>query len=111
VDYDPSDRNYYAGTELEQPLAQHADLSTGTSCAGSTQAQFLHQDVGGCGEQDAKLVRPKTGATRAIDLQIVQLLNTIFDVAALAVHLFVNPLRALLQVGDKKAGIVLGILS
>jgi hypothetical protein len=33
----------------------------------------------------------------------VQLLYAIFDVAALAINLFVNPLRALFHIGDDKA--------
>src|SRR5271166_6459179 len=41
----------------------------------------------------------------------MQLLDAVFDVAALAVHPFVDPLRTLFHVGDDETGIVLRILS
>jgi hypothetical protein len=55
------------------------------------QAQLLHQDVCGGGQQDTKLVRPEVAATGAIDLKIVQFFYPILDLAPLAVHLFIEP--------------------
>jgi hypothetical protein len=85
-------------------------LGTGASGAGSPQAQLLHQDIGG-GEQDAELVGPETGATGAVDLEVVQFFDAILNVTALAVDPFVNPLWTLFHVGDDKRGLSLGSLS
>src|SRR5258708_15967283 len=95
---------------MQQAFAQHANLSTGTSSSGSPQAQLLHQYIGGSGEQNAELVGPEAGATGAVDFEVVQFLDAVFYVTALAVDMFVNPLRTLFHVGDDKPGIVFGIL-
>jgi hypothetical protein len=73
------------------------------------QAQLLHQDIGGVGQQDTELVGPETGATGAVDLEVVQFLDAILNITALAVDLFVNPLRTLFHVGDDKTRIVFGV--
>src|SRR5208282_5735472 len=86
-----------------------ANLGAGTGGASSPQAQLLHQDICGGGEQDTELVGPEAGATGAVDLQVVQFLDAILDVAPLAVDMFVNPLRALFHIGDDKTGIVFGV--
>ena len=39
----------------------------------------------------------------------MQQLDAVFDVAAPAINLFVNPLRALFHIGDDEAGVVLRI--
>ena len=75
-------------------------------CAAASQAQLLHQHVGGGGQQHAELVGPEIAATGAVDLQLVQLLDPVLDFAALAVNLFVEPLRTLLQVGDDEARVI-----
>jgi len=66
-------RDSYPSPELEQALAQGEDLGPGTGCTRSSQTYFLHQDVSRGGEQNPKLVGPKTGATGAINFQVVQL--------------------------------------
>ena len=84
MDDDASYRNQRPGSQLQQSFAQRANLGAGTSGAGSPQAQLLHQDVGrGC-EQDAKLVGPEAGATGAVDLEVVQFLDTILSGKGLA---------------------------
>src|SRR5258708_18795711 len=95
---------------MQQAFAQHANLSTGTSSSGSPQAQLLHQYIGSSGEQNAELVGPEAGATGAVDFEVVQFLDAVFYVTALAVDMFVNPLRTLFHVGDDKPGIVFGVL-
>src|SRR5438445_433706 len=110
MDDDASYRNQHPGPQLQQSFAQHANLSAGTSGTGSPQAQLLHQDVRRGGEQDAKLVGPEAGATGAVDFEVVQFLDPILYVTALAVDMFVNPLRTLFHVGDDKPGIVFGVL-
>src|SRR5207247_7509526 len=94
--------------ELQQSFAQHGNLSAGTSGPGSPQSQLLHQDVGSGGEQNPELVGPEAGATGAVDLEVVQFLNAIFDITTLAVHMLVNPLWTLFHVGDDKPGIIFG---
>jgi len=74
MDDDASYRNQHPGSQLQQSLAQHANLGAGTSGAGSPQAQLLHQNIRGGGEQDAELVGPEAGATGAVDLELVQFL-------------------------------------
>src|SRR5713226_1882557 len=109
MDDDASYRNQHPGPQLQQSFAQHANLSVGTSGTGSPQAQLLHEDVRGGGEQDTELVGPEAGATGAVDLEVVKFLDAIFDVATLTVDVFVNPLRTLFQVGDDKTGIIFGV--
>ena len=46
-------------------------------------------------------------ATGAVDLHGVQFLDAVFDLAALAVNLFVEPLRSLLHIGDDEAWVIL----
>src|SRR4029077_14573913 len=102
-------RDHYPSPELEQALTQGENLGPGTGCTRSSQTYFLHQDVSRSREQNAKLVGPKAGATGAINFQVVQLFEAVFNVATLAVHPFVNPLRTLCHVGNHEAGIVFGI--
>ena len=56
-----------------------------------------------------KLVGPEAGATGAVDLEVVQFLDAVLDVPALAVDMLVNPLRTLFHVGDDKTGIISGL--
>src|SRR5712664_362509 len=106
MDDDASYRNQHLRAQLQQPFAQHANLSAGTRGTGSPQAQLLHRDIGSGGQQDTELVGPEAGATGAVDLEVVQFLDAILDVAPLTVDPFVNPLRTLFHVGDDKTGIV-----
>ena len=69
MDDDAAYRNQHPGSQFQQSLAQHANLGAGTSGTGSPQAQLLHQNIRGGGEQDAELVGPEAGATGAIDLE------------------------------------------
>jgi hypothetical protein len=69
-----------------------------------------HQDTGRGGEQDAKLIGPEAGAAGAVDLKVVQFLDTILDIAPLAVDLFVNPLRLCFMLVMTKRGLSLGSL-
>ena len=76
----------HASPQLQQPLAQGPDLGASAPRPRCASPQLLHQHP--------QLVRPETGATGAVDLQaLVQFLDAVFKVAALAVHLLVNPLR------------------
>src|SRR5581483_7216724 len=50
-----------------------------------------------------------TGAAKADSL--VQFLDPVFDVPALAVHPFINPAGALGQVGDNESRVVFGLLA
>src|SRR6266436_2621537 len=109
MDDNASYRNQDSGPQLQQSFAQHANLSAGTSGTGSPQAQLLHQDIGRGGEQDAKLVGPEAGATGAVDVEVMQFLNAIFNVTALAIDMFVNPLWTLFHVGDDETRIVSGL--
>src|SRR6266478_6404782 len=92
MDDDASYRNQHPGSQLQQSLAQRANLGASTSGTGSPQAQLLQQNIRGRGEQDTKLVGPEAGATGAADFEVVQLLDTILYVTALAVDPFINPL-------------------
>src|ERR1039457_2750311 len=111
MDDDASCRNQHPSAELQQTFAKHANLGAGASGASGPQAQLLHQDICGGGEQDAELVGPEAGATGAVDLKVVQFLDAVFDVAALAVELFVNPLGTLFHIVMTKRGLSLGSLS
>ena len=56
--------------ELQEPLPQGADLGSGTFAVGA-QAQLLHQNVRGGGEQNSQLVGEKARAAGAVDLKAV----------------------------------------
>src|SRR5664279_4829840 len=106
-----ANRTHHPGTQFQQPFTDGPDLSSGTASVRGLQTYLLHQDVCGCGQQNAELVSPEVAATGAVDLKIVQFFYPILYFAALAVDLFVEPLRTLLHVGDDKAGIVFRLLS
>jgi len=102
-------RDHHARPELDEVLAQGGDLGAGTGGAGGAQPQFLHQHVGGRGEQHPELVGPEARAAGAADLQtVVQFLDAVLDLAALAVDPLVHAAGGLPQVGDDEAGVVLG---
>jgi hypothetical protein len=75
-DHDPS-------AEFQQSFAQRPDLSASAVRATSAQTQFLHQYVSGGGQQHPQLVGPEVTAAGAVDLQIVQLFNSVLDLAPL----------------------------
>ena len=63
--------------------AEPRHLGTGTGGARRAQAEFLHQHVGGGGEEHAQLIGPEATAARAVDLQAIeQFLDAVLDVAA-----------------------------
>src|SRR6266496_4644575 len=93
--------------ELEQPLTQRGHLRVGAGRPRGPQPEFLHQHIRGGGEEHAQLIGPEATAARASDLEsVVEFLDPIFDVAAGAVHLFVNESRRGPERRDDEAGIV-----
>ena len=89
---DAAHRAQHARAELQQALPQGPDLRAGTLGPFRPQAQFLQQDKGSRAEQHAELIGPEVGATGAAQADaLVQFLDAIFHVPALAIDLFVNP--------------------
>src|SRR5690348_4384813 len=87
MQHDAAHRALDAATELEQPFAQGADLRSGARSALSAEAQLLHQNVGGRGEQHPQLIGEEARAAGAVDLEpMMQLLDAILDLSATAVH-------------------------
>src|SRR5438105_15551283 len=71
------------------------------------QPEFLHEHVRGGGEEHAQLFGPEATAARAPDLEsVVEFLDPVFDVAAGAVHLFVDEARRRPKTRDDEPGIV-----
>src|ERR1017187_9297466 len=98
-------------TETSTRAPSFSNRSPRTVGACGSQAQLLHQHISGGGQQHAELVGPEIAATGAVDLQLVQFLDPVLDLTALAVNLFVDPLRALLQVGNDEARVVFGLFA
>src|SRR5713226_10716636 len=93
--------------ELEQALTQRGHLRAGAGRVRGPQPEFLHEDVRGGGEEHAQLIGPEATAARAPDLEsVVEFLDPIFDVAAGAVHLFVEEARRRPEIRDDESGIV-----
>src|SRR5487761_188025 len=66
--------------KLQEPLTQGADLGSRTLAAAGAQAQLLHQNVGGGGEQYPQLIGEKARAAGAVDLKaVVQLFYPVLD--------------------------------
>jgi hypothetical protein len=61
--------------QFQQLLAEPAHLGAGARGARRAQPEFLHQDVGGGGDEDAELSDPKARAARAVDLPAVKFLD------------------------------------
>ena len=101
VQDDATHRAHHLDAELEQPVAQPGHLRTGARGAGGAQPQFLHQHVGRGRQQYTQLVRREILATRAVDLQGLQFLDPVLDVAPRAVDLLVDEARRLPQVRDE----------
>src|SRR6266403_63828 len=73
--------------------------------ANAAPPEFLHEHVRGGGEEHAQLIGPEATAARASDLEsVVEFLDPIFDVAASAVHLFVNEPRRWPKRRDDESG-------
>jgi len=112
VDDDAAHRAQHACAELQQALPQGPDLIAGALGSGGPQAQFLQQDKGSRAEQHPELIGPEIGATGAVDLEsLVQFLDPVFDVPALAIHSFVNPAGALGLIGDDESRVIFGVLA
>ena len=74
------------GGELEQPQAKRSDLGVGAVRMSATKPEFLHQRVGGRGQQDTKLVGQEARAAGPIDGEIVlQLFDAILSIAPVGV--------------------------
>ena len=93
--------------QFEEPVAQPRHLGAGTGGARRAQPEFLHQHVGGGGEEHAQLIGPEATAARAVDLQAIeQFLDAVLDVAAGAVDPFIEEARRLAQIGHDEARVV-----
>ena len=79
-------RDHHTCAQLQQPFAERPDLSASAVGVCGAQAQLLHQHVSGGGQQHAELVGPEITATGAVDLKSVQFLDSVLDLAALAVE-------------------------
>ena len=112
MNHHPAHRNHHLSAQFQQPFAQGPHLRPRASGPRRPQPQFLHQNVGSRRQQYPELVGQELRAARAVDLQaLVQFLEAVLDFAPLAIDLFVNPARALLQAGDQEAGVVFGLLA
>src|SRR5712692_1751777 len=93
--------------ELEQALTQRGHLRAGAGRVRGPQPEFLHEHVCRGGEEHAQLIGPEAPAARASDLEsVVEFLDPIFDVAAGAVHLFVDEARRRPEIRDDESRIV-----
>ena len=70
------------------------------------QPQFLHEHVGCGGQKNAQLVRPESAAARAVELQVLEFLDPVLDVATGAVDLLVEKTRRLPQVRHHETRVV-----
>src|SRR3989304_7051279 len=109
VQHDAAGRALHPHGELDQPLPQRGDLRVRAGGAARAALELLEQDVRGQRQQHAELVGQKPRATGPVHLQpVMQLLEAVLHVPALAVELVERPRRAG-QVGHHEAGIVFGI--
>lgn len=107
VQHDAAGRAHDAHTEFEQPEAERPHLHAGAGCARCAQSEFLHEHIRGGREEDAQLISPKAGATRAADRQIVvQFFDPVLDVASCAVDLGVQPLGGLMEIRHDEARVI-----
>jgi hypothetical protein len=78
MQHDPSHRALDPGGELEQPLAQRADLGVGARRALGVGPQGLEQDVRGGRQEHPELVGREPLATRPVHGQpVMQFLETV----------------------------------
>src|SRR5437867_5159487 len=107
MEHDAAHRPDDMDAELEQSLTQRGHLGAGAGRARGPQPEFLHEHVRGGGEEYAQLIGPEATAARASDLEsVVEFLDPIFDVAAAAVHVFVDEARRWPQRRDDESRIV-----
>jgi hypothetical protein len=107
MQHDAPHRGLDPGAELHEMFAQGADLGGSEGGARSAQSQFLVEHVGGGGQKSAQLIGQEAGAAGAVDLQaVVQFLDPIFDVRALAVDHFIQMPWRVLEIGDHEARVV-----
>lgn len=59
MEHDATERSLHPHAQLQQPLAQCADLGAGQFRACSAGSQLLHQNIGSGRHQDAKLLAQK----------------------------------------------------
>ena len=104
---DAAHRDDHVDAQLEQSLAQPRDLGPGIRGARGPQSEFLHEHVGGRGEQHAPLIGPEATAARAPDLEpVVKFFDPILNVAAHAVDVFIDEAGRLPESSDEKTGVV-----
>ena len=88
VDHHATRGDLDPGGELEQPQPKRSDLGVGAVRMLATKPEFLHQRVGGRGQQDTKLVGQEARAAGSIDGEIVlQLLDPILRITPVGVNL------------------------
>jgi hypothetical protein len=105
---DPSHGFDDATADLDQLQAQRPDLRADLVVPRDAAAQLLVEDVRGRSHQHAQLVGREARAAGAIDLEVVlQLLDPVFGVAALAVELVDPAGRAALEIRHDVARVVL----
>jgi hypothetical protein len=95
------------GTDLDQAFSERLDLGASAGSSRGAQSQLLHEDVGGSGEKYPELIGPEARAACAVDFEAeLELFDAVLRVPALAVDMFVDPLRRLGEVGDNEAGVL-----
>ena len=95
--------------ELEEAIAESGHLHPHRGRPGRSKSQLLHRDIGGCRQENAELVGPEARATGAVDGKIEEeLLDAILGISPRAVTVFMDVARALPEVCDEEARVVLG---
>jgi hypothetical protein len=98
--------SFHRCSDLQEAIAQGTHLRSLKFGSGSLASNLLHHYVGGCCQQDAKLIGLEISATGAVDLKsMMQFFDIIFHIPTAAID-FVNPLRLEREVGDDVAGII-----
>src|SRR6516165_7403280 len=100
VHHDAPPRALDPGGELEQPLAQRADLRPGTGRPPRLGLQALEEDVRGEAEEHPELIGQEAMAARPVQCQpLMQLLEAILQVAPPTVDR-VDRLRRVGEIGE-----------
>jgi len=109
VEDDPADGDDHLRANLEKAVSEGPDLGSGAGRSSGAEPQLLHEDIGGGGEQDPKLVGPEAGATGPVDLQaVMEFLDAVLDLPTAAIDLLVDPLGGPGEIADDEAGVLLG---
>jgi hypothetical protein len=91
VQHQSAGGTFHPHGQLEQALAQPADLGGGEAGPLRPQPQLLKQDIGSGAEQDPELIGEKARATGAVNVQtVIQFLDAQFDEGPLTVDLLVE---------------------